>query len=894
MRRLWAYCLIAFTAFVAVFASMPTLIKGYSSNGDFSVRREFTFQLVEKEAESPDEEVAKLNENSAKEMANIMEQRLISYGVESYDISVSGNNEISDIITVSFKADDNTQYQQIVSYLTFSGSFALMNNQNEVVEDNQFRNGDAYLKETSVNEYPTVILPIKNSFTEWETLITGAKDNPVTEGEGEEATTTARLWLIYNYRTGENYQILNEANELSNKTLLTFDFDPENTEELYYDSNHNSLARVCGYQDSNGNGYADANEVKAAYNQADYLLHLFNSSSLDFEVRCVKGLIDGTQVWLQPKVETVIKEGNIVWNSTLTAALAAVIIATLLLVVFYRLGAIGVATATLLSVFAGFMFMIFAGLEYGVLAIAALVAVGVVSLASGVVYLNKLKEDAYRGHTLKKANTEASKKSLLPIIDIHIVSVVIGLMIYLLGGATLHSFGAILTFGSIISFIINTLGLKGIMWLATNTTGLIGKYEYFGISSENVPNHMAEEKQRYYGPYAGKDFTTKKKPISIAVLSAFVLSLVGIIVASSFGSGNVLKSGKSQVSGGEIYVINKIKVEDDDSKSKLDKNSLEEKILSYVEIEDTANTYKPLADYVASTDYDNFTFTQSKTVEGVTTYYLTTYYVVKLKKVITLDVNAKFADEAAANATTLSAKLDELETDPTLFSGSESNSISVKAIETYVPAATPNWGKIALATTISILILTLYLTLRYRLSRGLATIVMPFASAGITVGLITLLNVIGIPFTNISLVAVPFVALFTYLFMISFMNRERELVIDDKTRDVTVEHRVELSKNALAMAVTQMFAIAVVGIYLLIDFFGFGNATSSLLYISAILGSVIALFLVVTLFVPLSNVLYGWFSKITINRKPRERKNKKAAPKKSAEPEEAIFIGIND
>ncbi len=894
MRRLWAYCLIAFATVVAVFASMPTLIKGISSNGDHSVRRQFTFQLIEKEAENPEDEVAKLNENSAREMAKIMEQRLISYGVESYEITTSNNTEESDIITVSFKADDNTEYQQVVSYLTFSGSFALMNNQNDVVEDNQFRNGDAYLKETSVNEYPTVILPITNSFTEWETLITGAKDNPVTDGEGDEATTTARLWLIYNYSSGENYQILNELKELDSKTLLTFDFDPENTDELYYDGNHNSLARVCGYQDSNGNGYADANEVKAAYNQAHYLVHLFNASSLDFEVRCVKGLTDGTQVWLQPKVETVMSEGKIVWNSTLTAALAAVIIASLLLVVFYRLGAIGTAAATILTVFGGFMFMVLAGLEYSLLAVAALVAIGVISLASGVIYLNKLKEDAYRGHTLKKANTEASKKSLLPIIDIHIVSVVVGLMCYLLGGSALHAFGAILIFGSIVSFIINTLGLKGMMWLVTNTTGLIGKYELFGISSENVPNHMAEEKQRYYGPYADKDFTAKKKPLSIIALSAFVLSLVGIIVSSSLGSGNVLRQAKSQVTGGEIYVINKIKVEDDDTKSKLDKNSLEEKILSYIEIEDSANTYKPLSDFVASTDYDNFTYTQSKTVEGVTSYYLTTYYVVKLKKVITLDVNAKFADEAAANATTLSAKLDELETDPTLFSGSESNSISVKAIETYVPEAAPEWGKIALATTISILILTLYLTLRYRLSRGLATIVMPFAATGITIGLMALLSVCGVAFTNASLVAIPFVAMFTYLFMISFMNRERELVIDDKSRDVTVEHRVELSKQALGMAAAQMFAIAVTGIYLLIDFFGFGNASSSLLYISAILGSVIALFLVITLFVPLSNVLYGWFSKITFNRKPREHKNKKAAPKKSAEPEEAIFIGIND
>ena len=101
MRRLWAYVLIAFTALVAVFASMPSLIKGISSNGDHSVRRQFTFQLVEKEKENEGDEVAELGKDSAKEVAKIMESRLIEYGIDSYDISTSGDGEINDFITVS-------------------------------------------------------------------------------------------------------------------------------------------------------------------------------------------------------------------------------------------------------------------------------------------------------------------------------------------------------------------------------------------------------------------------------------------------------------------------------------------------------------------------------------------------------------------------------------------------------------------------------------------------------------------------------------------------------------------------------------------------------------------------------------------------------------------------
>ena len=126
------------------------------------------------------------------------------------------------------------------------------------------------------------------------------------------------------------------------------------------------------------------------------------------------------------------------------------------------------------------------------------------------------------------------------------------------------------------------------------------------------------------------------------------------------------------------------------------------------------------------------------------------------------------------------------------------------------------------------------------------------------------------------------------------MNRERELVIDDKSREVGYEHREELSKKALGMAYTPIFASAVVTIYLFLNFFGFGHASASYIYLALILGSLVTLALVAVLYVPVANWLYKLFSNVHFNIKPRERKNKKAVVKKSAEPEEAIFIGIND
>ena len=912
MRRLWAHILIAFAALVAVFASVPALIKNISSDGQFETRRQFVFQLSQRESEEG-EEVAKLDKDSAAKMAKIMEGRLISYGVSTYEIKTSGDKDIADIITVNFSADSNEKYQQIVTYLTFSGSFALMNNQVDVVDASQFRNGKAYLKDVTVNDYPTVILPIKTDYSEWDALVQGAVDNATeeTEGEGDEAVTTktANIYLIYNYQKGDTYQTLTESNKLSEKTLLTFSFkDLDEKSDLYYNSSKNSLAQPCGFQDANGNGMADPKEVKQAFNQADYLLNLFNASALDYEVKCIKGLQEGTIEWLEPVVEETVGFDGIAWTTVLTAFVAAFAISSLLVALYFKLGTVSIMTSVAVSVFFGFLFMVVAGIQYNLLSVVALATIGLISLVSGIIYFNKLKEDTYRGHTLKKANTEASKKSLLPILDIHFVALIIGLMTYALGGAALHSFSSILVVGTFISALVNTLGLKGLAWLATNATGLIGKYDAFGIEPENVPNHLAEEKQRFYGKYHEVDFTANKKPWGIAAIVISVLSVTGIILSTAL-TGGLVKTGTTQVLGNEIYIQNKIEVKDEDSKSDLNENTLETLILNSIEIEQKnkesgAKEYVPLLNFVASKDYNHFEVSSSETVESSTTQYLTTYYVVKLNKIIDLKTNAKLDTEIESQARELSLVLSDFFEEKGLFSSAEENSISIKTTRNYVPQVeSPKWGMVALATSISVLILMVYFILRYRLSRGIATILVPVLSSLASLGLIVLFSLV-VSFSAEILVVVPVVSIISYFLTVFFMNKERENVIDDKSRDVTYEHREELSIKSLGSAAMPMLITTILTVFVAIIFFGFGPQQSSHLYLILAIGTLIALAASLSLFVPCSNILFKWFKQIGDNAKAKEaerekdgkdRKNKKKATvKKSAEPEEAIFIGIND
>ena len=776
MRRLWAYIIVVFAALVAVFASFPAIIKDTTTNGEYETRREFTFQLVEREqGEDDDVEPKKLEDNSAREIAEIMESRLVKSKVSSYDISTSGN----DIITVSFSADSTSSYQQIITYLAFNGSFALVNGNDDIVAGKDFLRGKAYTKQYAVNEYPTVIIPVKTDSTDYQTVIQGAKDNPVsTESEDEEGgESVARIYLLYNWERGETYQTLTEANLLESKTLLQIDFTPDDEEDgLYYDSNKNSFSRVCGFQDANGNGTADPSEVAAAYAQADYLVNLFAASSYDFDIKCIRGLESGTEVWLKAKTEEFLDNGRLVWNRTLSAVLAAIILMSGLLAYFYKLGATSIITTTLTSAFFAILVMVKTGLEYNVLAVAGIVVIALISMVSGIIYLNKLKEDTYKGHTLKKANTEASKKSLLPIIDVHVVSLVIGVMCYVLGGSALRSFGAIVGIGSVISVIINTLGLKGLMWLLTNATALNGRYDLFQINKENVPDHMAEEKQTFYGTYTEKNFTKHKKSVSIISSIAFVCAIGGMVAAGVLRGGYLFKKPTTQTLGSEIYIQNTI-IQKDDNVSPLDDISLQT-ILDSILLQKSSSvaidqneviedgkkptTYVTLGDYVSNSVL--FATAETKVEEGVSKTYVDTYYKLSLSTALSGNETAEIKGYPSPDTQTLNEVLDDYFGTTSTFTTSFNNKMSLKSIKTVVTEVNPKWDKIFIATSVAVGILTVYLLLRYRLSRGLASIVFPVASAAITLGIMLAVDLIfALP--AYVYIAVPVIVLTAYIFM---------------------------------------------------------------------------------------------------------------------------------
>lgn len=899
MRRLWSYLILTGASLVLMGSSFANVFKQSTSNIEYSDGREMVFRISEKDESELQEKNAK-GEVPSELIAKTMIDRLDSLKVTNYEVTT----ESYDTVKVTLKQETNENYQNVQKLMTFDGDLALSSKLDDFKvnsdPEEKFITGKAYLE--TKNDYPTVNIPVGDHFKDLYDIVKGYKTDEKTEaaesktdGEGDDAETTYtyNLYLWHDYEDGNTYSQTQSGNEdyderVAEKIFMTFDIaELEKLEEE--DKAIETLTAYVNVQDANNNSKYEAREVRKAFDTARFYVSLINCGALDYKVTF---LYENNVAAMTEQL--VSDDGIVQWTATLRATIVCIVIISLLLAVFYRLGALSTVTLTLASVYAGIASLILFTAEFNAAGLIALCAVAIASIISSVIYLTKLKEEAYRGRSLKKANSEASKKSLLPIVDINVVLIIIGIFCYVFGGSLMRSFAIITVLGGLASLILNTVVLKLLMWLATNTTKLQGKYEAFGIDSKNVPNLLKEEKQTFYGNYADKDFTKKKVPVGIIASLLFVAGLAGMIVFGVINKGVVYNNGGT-AKNSEIYI-------ETDNKN----THLTEQIIRTV----LSHTYTYDSDESKATSLDkqinDIVYKTREDIgeeKGETINY--TYYTVKLNtKLDDEKQNAYFvvynAETGEATEEKVYSNKEEggisalLELEIQNYGEDENTTTSLKAAKIQ-STQQPEFAPVMYGVLVGLAVSAFYLILRYRLSRGLSAFIVSSLVTGAVAGFFAYTR---LAVTNYAVVVIPVVALFALFISIILMNRERELVLEDKTHDRSVENRQAIMVKATSFAYSPILLASILAIYIAINFFGFGAASNAWLFLVLVLGVFVSIFFITTLLGPIAQFFYKLFSKVNFDKftsKFKGKKKKKVvnAPR-SAEPEERIFIGIND
>jgi len=908
MRRLWAYILTAAASIVTVATVFPTFVKQTQTNAEYTSGKELVFRVTENDDEDSkqvlDDKVA------VNEIADVMRTRLDTAGISRYKVNVEGN----DRVRVGFYQSSDEEYNNVARYLSFNGSLAITAKYDKEHPENfksltseQFRTDEKAYRGTKTyesNNVPVFVLPVKNDTEEWKDLIEEAKKHEVTVSEadeesGTEAQTASFIYLWYNFSNHPetDYSFWDVDNEdAKNNYFLTQFVITQNGEEKKEDTyltTDEGENRLFSYnQDALS---SDPTTKRKGYNTLDLMVNLLNAEKLNYKVTMTHTIQEASP-WVESLVTYTGTSRVMAMNKTVIATICAVLIISLLLAIFFRVGAVSIVTSTLVSTLLAYGSMLLLSAEYTTLTLFALVAVAFASIASGIIYCGKLKSECYKGRTLKKANADASRKSILPIVDIHVALAIVSIFIYIFGGAIVRSFAVVTFLGALASLLINLLLLRGMMWLATNTTALQGKYNLFGMDPAKIPDPMKEEKQTYYGEYADKDLTKKKKPFAIATVVITLASLVGAIIFSSIprenGGGTYRK--KETAVASRIYFETTKKDSDDLTEEKL--NAILDKVILYEGTYDASKEYKnTLKTHVKNYEFNNdepytiyYTYIPEGNEEGDNT---KVFYsvVVNLDSAIAENTKALFkgyeaecAEEKYEINDIFFYFADEISTDANL-------SISFKA-GTQASTGEVNVGKIALGTGVALLVIGLYLIIRYRLSRGLAATIVTGAVGITTFGIFSLTR---LAVTNYVAAVTPLAVLFTFIVAIIVLNKEREMVLDSKSKELTLEDREALMKRATGISFSTVMIVAIMCVYLAVNFFGFGNISVAMPFALLTIMCIAGCAAVVVLVGPLACKLAKGFSKIKLP----ERKHKKkanAVVKKSAEPEEAIFPGIND
>ena len=893
MRRLWSYIVLAGTSLVLMGSTFANVFKNSTSNIEFSDGREMVFRISEKD----DSELVEKNENGetpAEVISKSMIERLDTLKISNYEVAT----ESYDTVKVTLK-QETSNYSNIQTLMTFNGSLALSSKKNDFRvngdETEKFITGEAYLE--TENDYPTVNIPVGDHFKEIYDIVKQYKTDGDTsaaeastsgEGDDQETSYTYFLYLWHDYEDGDTFEQTDSSSEdynphVAEKLFMKFDISDLITKE----ENEESLDKLTAFvniQDANGDNKYEASDVRKAYNTANFYVALINSGTLDYKVTYLYShAVSATS-------EQLVNDDNrLAWSATLRATIICIAMLTLILAFVYGLGSLSTLTVTLGSVYAGVASIILFTAEFNAAGVIALVAVALASLVSSIIQLTKLKEEAYRGRSLKKANSESAKKALLPIVDVNVVLIIIGIFAYIFGGALMRTFAIITVIGGLASLILNTLVLRGLMWLATNSTTLQGKYQFFGIDNKHVPNVLKEENQTYFGDYAEKDFTKKKKPVGIIGGLLLVAGIVCLIVFGSINKGVVYNNGGTTLNT-EIFI-------ETDSKNTAINEAVVRRILSntYTYEKDESKA-TPLSDDIAEILYE----TREDVGEDVDDVINYTYYTVKLSdKLDPSKINAYYVekDEQGQEIGPRQYSADfggvsELITEQFKVEDSEATA-SMKAAN-LVSTQQPEFAPVFWGTIVGVAVSAFYLLLRYRLSRGLTAFLVP---AGITTAVAGFFCYTRLAVTNYAAVVLPVIAAFALFVAIIFMNKEREMVLEDKARDNSVENRKNIMIRATSLSFTPILWACVLAVLIGINFFGFGVATQTWMYVVLVAGVLFTLLMSTTLYGPIAQLFYRLFSKVNLDKltsKFKRKKKKVVSAPRSAEPEERTFIGIND
>ena len=897
MRRKIGYILFSSALLLGAATLLGPTILGLNPDISYASGKDLVFKISEKDSTYNGvlpENYVEDDGSAVNLIGEEFEDRLEAWGTEA-DVIKEG----PDTIRVRIRSQkEEIEYTYLENYLSFSGGDFSVGASLDTHEDYDYKDSfatmldgnEARLEYVTVSggEVPAVVIPVNETGDDGDfgNLIKFCQNNnhSADEDKGEEESI-CYLTVWSHKQEGDTYAKATAEGDEADANMAKRLIFAEDASYAWYepdddDDKYTEFQLIPSSSAITEDGF-DASKASAAYMAANYYKLLLNASSYG-DIGSGYDVTFAFTTDVSATAEDLINIGD--WaqhpafNTTLIASIVVIVFLVVLLVAYYRMGALAILSSMAFTLMAELLLYSAFGAQFGIGTLFGILISMLVSAFGGMFYFSKFKEQLYQGRSTKKAHQEAAKRSLFPTLDLSIVTIIIGVCVYGFIPSYAGKCGLMMVLGGFFSAIYNLIVLRlHAMMLAYSGNVAKNPAPVYNVDPKNIPNLAADEKPSYFGAFASKDTTKGFKPVGIIAAILGIASIVGLITFSATSSifNYSTQYDKNTVSVVEYRsaqnsllpvnnetqfqseILNKITV--DGETLSIDSIKLEESTVYLSQEEKTLDV-----DYytIEWTSYyaDNDTYDFVVTASGTESHYN----------------NLKDALTAAVDSI--------LPTEDTHVTVSNTEGIT----------GTPSVGDVWLGVGVGLAITCVYLACRYKMSRGVTLTVLATGAALLTSGFFALTR-IKVP--AISALAPAFVAVFAIAIGLFILSKEKELFRDSREKDKdNLEFRSMCLKTAASQSIEQIIMLAFLGIGGPLIYLGLSVESWAYLHLATMVGVIFATIMVIALLAPISIKAAKGLKALKASLKPvkKEESKEQGSKKKGSEPEEATFIGIND
>lgn len=524
-------------------------------------------------------------------------------------------------------------------------------------------------------------------------------------------------------------------------------------------------------------------------------------------------------------------EGAKALDKVVLACIIAIALVFVVLCVFYKVSGFTSAMTFAFNTFLSLLlFVTFKGTINQQFIAAFIVALGL-TIDAIVVTQERIKQELYNGKDVQKATRDGSKKSLVSIIDANVVVLLISLVMYFLG-TNVSNFAMMLSLASVCNLVVMTVVYRFFLYL---TAKLNLKPTLFGAKKEYLENKETylNKKEKIANPldYKKKFFLGTGIFASVAVVVMLILQLT---MSSLFNYNNTIRNNS------DVTIV---------TTTEYFKN--EDEVVEFF-----AKDLEIVVKSVEMSDYDD---------NGLTKYKV---YVTTDDSII--DVEGKLVSK--------------------LVDAVGANEVHDERYELYINDISPKSAGVSLLTTlytsgIALLIVGVYLAIRYRYTYAIAAIVSTLFTVAVTA---LFFGLTRIKVGSDSIIAIFAIVAYGLSTLIIIFSRLKETMNNFGRKYVSNEERENALNNSVKAALPRTL-LTTIGVTLVsVVLLAFASLSSYSFYITLVIGFILS---------SVSAVIVAglvWLLFEMRSDKTRREFKPKKKNSKFKEIEETTIIGIND